>query len=49
VNTDAINAAIAASLLLFAAWVIRRSIQALRGADQIVADAINDIREEEAS
>ncbi|WP_405883573.1 hypothetical protein OG747_36345 [Streptomyces sp. NBC_01384] len=37
---DAINAAISAGLLTFAAWAIRRSIQTLRGADQIVADAI---------
>lgn len=34
------NLAIAAGLLVFAAWAIRRSIQALRGADRIVADAI---------
>jgi len=34
------NLAIAAGLLVFAAWAIRRSIHALRGADRIVADAI---------
>lgn len=48
-STDAINAAVAAGLLVFAAWVIRRGVQALRGAEQVVTDAINDIREEEAS
>jgi hypothetical protein len=40
VNSAASNAAIAAGLLVFAAWAIRRSIRALRGADRIVADAI---------